>query len=1140
MRTTLRLFGFLLAATALYTALPFAASAASTAAEITGEIERLTLDNQTDIYSGGVMTVGGSQVILPKNLLLDLPANRLTLQQLFDQAPAACKANHESGLAKADRCNTMGNGGYATLSGVHTGAGNIIAGDVLIEKGKETASGVVSYLDYTDGYFRLNGLPNDPATGIMVRLNDPTGRHTVQQGRGCGGGANCSPDPRFALDPDNFVNTFSTGYPFCIPSTVPRRFPGLPAVVGIPALAARSTSADAGGAGDLLCPATNRTPGVVNEPPVADSRRFAPIMMGDSVKAEGNYEAQGGVRFLSAHTTRINRALQTKNQADQPDYLFLEEVFVEAPGFQNQRARMLIIGFTTLATPATDVDFWSIHRDPAGNGAHEFPLASVQGCDNAAGAGSCSSQGLIGAGGNIFRIRYDVDFLLARDNAKGRNPGGARSDLNPCWQLLNSPRFTLSNPGLCPGGNAATGVGITLEDNFGILSPIPHEIQARTGHLLDHPALAGASIDINGAVATNGQYLFPFGINLGGLETADFLEIDINLLDTPRVFEGIPWNLDRRLSPGGCLKAGGCEATPKPLDPFPFTGLDPRLQAEFAVAGGVGGTPKGAFSDLNFTQSPLTNASNRVFSFVRGTPFNEGKFNFAGNSTLLSCAAGGCPADPGLIAISATPFLSSFPPIVSEDLAKTRAGVPVSINVLANDRALFGSLDPGSVRISSAPASGSAVVNASGSISYTPPAGASGTITFSYTVADDTGAVSLPGLVSVSIVTPPTAVNDSASVPAGSALPINLTSNDQSGSSFLNLASVIITASPSCGSLVNQFDGSIIFSAPAAIPPGGSCSFDYLVGDASTPALLSNTATVTVAITASGALPAAANDSAAAVAGATISINVLANDTATLPFTLNPASLALDPPSGGSAIANGAGAVSYTAPQLPGVYTFSYTVKDNQVPPRTSNPALVVVTVSAPAGPPASQAPTANNDSQAVAVNATVSLAVLANDSAPSGTLNPASLVLSAVTGGTATANADGTVSYTAPGIPGIYSFSYTVQDSSGLTSNAATVTLSVGGQTLAVSRAQYTVNGGAWRLDGTVTPAPPAGTSITIFNSTTVGAQALATVPVNGTGWTWSSGNQSATTPNAQRKVSVQTNQVPPGKLEGITVTFR
>ena len=62
-------------------------------------------------------------------------------------------------------------------------------------------------------------------------------------------------------------------------------------------------------------------------------------------------------------------------------------------------------------------------------------------------------------------------------------------------------------------------------------------------------------------------------------------------MNTPSEFSGIPWNLDRRLSPGGC--DGACEAGAVTgtnaqfrLDPFPFENIDPRTQANF-LAGGV-------------------------------------------------------------------------------------------------------------------------------------------------------------------------------------------------------------------------------------------------------------------------------------------------------------------------------------------------------------------------------------------------------------------------------------------------------------------------------------------------------------------------------------------------------------------------
>jgi len=190
------------------------AQAARSGVPILGEIERITLDNPADHYSGGTIVVGGQIVILPRNLLLDLPANRLTLKQLFDQAPAACIANGESGLAKADVCNRSGAGGFAILSANKSDAGNVIAGDVFLQKGQESVTGTVTFINYNDGYYRLNGQPGADNAGVIVRLNDPGAKHTVQTGLGClPGSENCSADPRFTLDPDNYTNSFSNGYP---------------------------------------------------------------------------------------------------------------------------------------------------------------------------------------------------------------------------------------------------------------------------------------------------------------------------------------------------------------------------------------------------------------------------------------------------------------------------------------------------------------------------------------------------------------------------------------------------------------------------------------------------------------------------------------------------------------------------------------------------------------------------------------------------------------------------------------------------------------------------------------------------------------------------------------------------------------
>ena len=383
----------------------------ATSATIDGAIDRVTLDTPGDHWSGGTIEVGGQKVIIPRNLLMDLPANRLTLQEFMAQAPGLCPTLGQSGLARADSplCNTSGQPGYALIHANRTSNGNTIAGDVFIQKGIDAVSGTVTYINYTDGYFRLNGILNDPTTGVMVRINDPDSRHTVQSGLGCiPGSSNCSADPRFGLDPDNYTNTFMTGYPVCMPSTVSRSFTDVLDVNGNGnVVETLVTAALSNGTGDLLCPMDNRT--ISGGNPVDDSRRFAPIRLGDSMSVDGNFERINGTRFLSAHSSTDREALTTKNLPDQPDYMFLAEVEIDAAGFQNQRARTLIIGFATKSPE--DVLIWSRHFDPTTNSAHELPLATVVGCDIAGGPGTCGAQGIVGIA-NIFKIRHDVDFIV--------------------------------------------------------------------------------------------------------------------------------------------------------------------------------------------------------------------------------------------------------------------------------------------------------------------------------------------------------------------------------------------------------------------------------------------------------------------------------------------------------------------------------------------------------------------------------------------------------------------------------------------------------------------------------------------------------------------------------------------------------
>ena len=816
---------------------------------VIGEIEEITLNDPAskDHWQGGAMIVGGQHIIIPRNLLIDLPANRVTLQQLYDDAPASCLAKSESGLAKKDLCNTTGAGGIATIAANRTSSGNVIAGDVLIEKAVESVAGQITFINYDQGYFRINGTPDIDTAGIMVRINDPTSRHTKQIGpTGCLTAKNCSADPRFALDADNYTNTFIGGFPLCIPSTIPRAF------IDTLNLGVTTAQASATGLGDVLCLDSNRPgPGLAS----ADSRRFAPIMVGDHITVEGNYEDDGTTRFLSAHTSKVSAMLSTKNTAGQPDYMEFEEAFIDAPGFQNKRARSLFIGFVTNPTPAipnrtgADVMIWSVHYDPTTNQPHEFPLATTQGCDIAIGkVGQCTNQGVLGLAGaaNIFRIKHDVDFIL-----NATQPAKVKPDLNPCAHLMADPRFSAIQPALCSpaGANGMTG---TFEEQFAVLSPIPHEIQARTGRKYADIKAGNLIkvVDIEGHSATWGQYLMPFGIGLGGIDMPNFLEIDLNKLTSPMSFSGIPWNLDRRLSPGGCsTNASGakvCETSAQPLSPFPYEESDPRLLESTL--------PNGSLSVGGFASKAYIDVRDRILSYVSATQarlpatvvgssgnavgVNDGG-NFSGDNILaLPGVPTALPINPiafsgGFLACTTTPTTptTNHAPVAVADNVTSPEDTSVSIAVLANDTDQ--DVDPLSVSGVTAATNGLVTINAGGlGVSYLPKLNYNGLDSFTYTISDGKGgsATATVSLIVSPVNDAPVAGPDSALTITGGTISIPVLTNDTDVDVPKDTLTVSVAGSlPALGAVTT--DGLTVTYKANAGTLSGTDNFSYVVND---------------------------------------------------------------------------------------------------------------------------------------------------------------------------------------------------------------------------------------------------------------------------------------------------------------------
>ena len=94
---------------------------------------------------------------------------------------------------------------------------------------------------------------------------------------------------------------------------------------------------------------------------------------------------------------------------------------------------------------------------------------------------------------------------------------------------------------------------------------------------------------------------------------------------------------------------------------------------------------------------------------------------------------------------------SNQPPTAKDDTFQTAANTPAVLDVLANDTAADGQLDPASLVVVDGPDHGAADIQPDGRVRYTPAAGFGGEDTFSYTVADFNGLVSDPATVTIRI-----------------------------------------------------------------------------------------------------------------------------------------------------------------------------------------------------------------------------------------------------------------------------------------------------------------------------------------------------------------------------------------------------
>ena len=159
---------------------------------------------------GGTVTINNTTIVVPCNMVIQMPANTMTWADFVNGGPVAGPQGQPVPVVRGSRRRQ------------HRGRQAHRGPAVRLAAGREHRQ----RRDHEDR-LRHRRPPvdtGDPAHPAIVRINDPNGRFGRAQ----------SPDARFSVDDQNPTVHAGTGYPMCVPRTDP-------------------ASAD-----DPLCPQTNR------------------------------------------------------------------------------------------------------------------------------------------------------------------------------------------------------------------------------------------------------------------------------------------------------------------------------------------------------------------------------------------------------------------------------------------------------------------------------------------------------------------------------------------------------------------------------------------------------------------------------------------------------------------------------------------------------------------------------------------------------------------------------------------------------------------------------------------------------------------------------------------------------------------
>ncbi len=363
--------------------------------DVTGFIQEATLDGtvagkaavplaNTNPLAGGTITINGIKILVPNKSIVQMPATSFNWAQLFDPAVshsvgyAPPRPNHRAGitgLALADN-PLQGTRAVTAAGGIPypsyearvvgnvvydpaTGTQNYIAALIVpaTQQGFNAGSGIINFIDYVHGRFRVGGIIGNPLSGTLCEINDP-----VSAPDGAGRfGLRHSPDPRFTSDTNNPTITTSTGYPCGLPRVAPTSIPIPAGQIGDPTRPYTQRPKN----GDPLFPTDPFLPlgsllktyfmGALPVPAGApDPRLQVPMMVGDYVSYSGTLfkinplgPNTAANMFVSVHTLELDLGVYTANGST-PVYIKCDVALIGTDGLDGPVDNPIIVGGVTL------------------------------------------------------------------------------------------------------------------------------------------------------------------------------------------------------------------------------------------------------------------------------------------------------------------------------------------------------------------------------------------------------------------------------------------------------------------------------------------------------------------------------------------------------------------------------------------------------------------------------------------------------------------------------------------------------------------------------------------------------------------------------------------------------------------------